>query len=87
MITQADLEYLGKMRGRHAWAYEGDYYYWTERANIVTTDSMGVVPFCHVTLKLQHGKANTIQPLSRADAKRAIVAKLNATEIKGVHHE
>ena len=83
MIRMNDLEYLGKMRGRHTWAYGGDYYYWTERANIVTTDSIGVTPFCPVVLKLQHGKPNTIQPLTRTDAKRAIVAKLNATYIEG----
>lgn len=77
-MKQSDLEYIGKIEGRHSWTYCDDCFYWTDGAGVVTSDLAGKAPFCHVTLApRQNGSTRTIKPLTRADAKRSIVAALN----------
>lgn len=77
-MKQSDLEYIGKIEGRHSWVCGGESYYWVDGANIVTSDLAGKSIFCHVTLApRKSGASRTIKPLTRTDAKRAIVAALN----------
>lgn len=77
-MKQSDLEYIGKVDGRHSWTCCEECYYWTDGANIVTSDLAGKTLFCHVTLApRKSGALRTIKPLTRADAKRAIVAALS----------
>lgn len=77
-MKQSDLEYTGKIGGRHSWVSGVDTYYWTDGDHVVTSDLAGKLPFCHVTLAPRQSKSSrTIKPLTRTDAKRAIVAALN----------
>ncbi|MCX4116772.1 MULTISPECIES: hypothetical protein [Aeromonas] len=77
-MKQSDLEYLGKLDGRHSWAVGEECFYWTDGANVVTSDLAGSIPFCPVTLpSRQHGTPRTIKALTRTDAKRAIVEALD----------
>jgi hypothetical protein len=77
-MRQSDLEYLGKIDGRHSWSCGDDCFYWTDGANIVTSDLAGTIPFCRVTLPpRQSGSPRTIKALTRTDAKRAIVEALD----------
>lgn len=77
-MKQSDLEYLGKLDGRHSWSCGEECLYWTVGANVVTSDLAGTIPFCRVTLPpRQSGSLRTIKALTRTDAKRAIVEALN----------
>lgn len=77
-MKQSDLEYIGKIEGRHSWVCGDECFYWTDGAGVVTSDLAGKTLFCHVTLApRQPGAPRTIKPLTRTDAKRAIVAALN----------
>lgn len=76
-MKQSDLEYQGRIDGRHSWTYGDESFYWSDGAGVVTRDLAGRVLFCHVTLAPRQGPGpRTIKPLTRADAKRAIVASL-----------
>ena len=76
-MRQSDLEYLGKIDGRHSWSCGDDCFYWTDGANIVTSDLAGTIPFCRVTLPTTERQPRTIKALTRTDAKRAIVEALD----------
>lgn len=76
-VKASDLEYQGRIDGRHAWSLDGDWYYWTDKATAVTLDLAGQQVFCQLTLTLERGKENTVKAFTKADAKRAIVGKLN----------
>lgn len=82
-MKQSDLEYIGKVGGRHSWTYGDECFYWSDGAGVVTRDLAGIVLFCHVTLAPRHGSSpRTIKPLTRADAKRAIVASILPLMVK-----
>lgn len=88
MIKQSDLAYQGMVWNMHWWLYGGESYYWRDKGHKVYTGVDGKTPFCAVTLPAaDHAKPRTIKPLTRTDAKRAIVETLNATAITGVAHE
>lgn len=77
-MRQSDLEYLGKLDGRHSWSCSEECFYWTDGANVVTCDLAGTIPFCRVTLApRQSGAPRTIRAMTRTDAKRAIVEMLD----------
>ncbi len=77
-MKQSDLEYQGKLDGRHSWSFGDDSFYWTDGANVVTSDLAGTIPFCRVTLApRQSSSPRTIKALTRTDAKRAIVEALD----------
>ncbi|MBE8841698.1 hypothetical protein F3H81_21105 [Aeromonas veronii] len=76
-MKQSDLEYLGKLDGRHSWSFGEECFYWTNGDNVVTRDLAGTIRFCAVTLPpRQNGGPRTIRALTRTDAKRAIVEAL-----------
>lgn len=76
-MRQSDLEYLGKLDGRHSWSCGEGCFYWTVGANVVTSDLAGTIPFCRVALSPRRsGSPRTIKALTRTDAKRAIVEAL-----------
>lgn len=72
----SDLMYMGKVEGRHAWSYEDNWYYWTEKSNVVTSDLKGDTVICRLTLTLSRDSLNTIRPFTKTDAKKAIVGRL-----------
>lgn len=76
-VRVSELEYQGRIDGRHVWELDGGWYYWTDKSSLVTSDLAGREPFCRLQLLLVRGGRNTIRALTKADAKRAIVEKLN----------
>ncbi|MCE2597180.1 hypothetical protein K6Y31_20615 [Motilimonas cestriensis] len=75
-MKQSDLEYLGKMDGRDAWQFGDEYFYWSPGANVVTYDLAGQLKCCDVVRSGERGQ-RVIKPLTKADVKRCIAAKLN----------
>lgn len=76
-VRVSELEYQGRLDGRHVWELDGRWYYWTDKSNLVTSDLAGREPFCRLRLLLVRGEQNKIRPFTRADAKRVIAEKLN----------
>ncbi|OCQ42661.1 hypothetical protein CEY02_20075 [Bacillus pumilus] len=76
-VKLSDLTYMGKVEGRHAWSYDDNWYYWTEKSNVVTSDLQGHLVICRLTLNLSRNTQNTIRPFTKNDAKKAIVSTLS----------
>lgn len=76
-VKVSELEYQGRLDGRHAWVHDEFWFYWTEKANVVTSDLAGLEPFCLLRLALVRGEQNSIRAFTKTDAKRGIIDMLN----------